>query len=135
MKLHGSRRTGGKANPAGQTSIVTEVDPPGNRVKLKGAGGTDNNTRPAVSAPFLITDYILAERLYPQPPLDEILDALVIISLLALKLKHHQAFVIGRNGSLQDIEIEMILPDQPTHYRMFHQASRKMENHSFRYRH
>ena len=61
MQLHCPRRASFNTNGARQAFCIIKIHSPGHRVDLKSIGRADSNTGSAMSAPFLIATYVLAE--------------------------------------------------------------------------
>lgn len=131
MKFHRPGRAGGQADAADQTFVVAEVDKSGILVQLESLGRADCHTCPAVSASRLVTDDILAEGLNPDAALVQIFEAVLAVTLFPPDFHDHQALVVGSDGGLQDVEIEVIFLDQAADDRLINHTPRKMKYDSF----
>jgi hypothetical protein len=64
-----------------------------------------------MGTPIFIANDILAERLNPHTGLDQIFNPPVIIYLFPAQLHDQQPFLLRRNISFKDIELQVIIPD------------------------
>ncbi len=79
LNMHGMDGTDAGALAAGRAFVAVEFDPPGFRIKMQGAGGTQGRAYPAMQTGFLVTGDLLGDRGDRDLVFLEIGDSLVVI--------------------------------------------------------
>ena len=97
MKLHRPWRAGCQTDTADQALFVVKINTPGFLIKLESISGANNDTRTAVSASLFISNNILAQGLYSQTCLGQIVDSLIKVILLPFSLNNHKPPLSGGN--------------------------------------
>ena len=97
MHFHSPGRTGGNAEPAGDTLIVIEKYQPCLRVNLEGARRANGDTGAATGTPVFVADDVLAERLYFYTRFNKKIDTLIIFLLVSLQFQYQQSLLFRCN--------------------------------------
>jgi hypothetical protein len=126
MEFHGSGGAGFDAHIAGYAQVVVEADQMGLGVKLESVGRANSNTGTAMGAALFIAHDILAQGVYFDARRSEILDTLIVIGLFPAKLQHYQSFLVRYDGSLHDVEAEVIVLYQVENDRLVYNTAGKM---------